>query len=38
MVSIIMPVYNASLYLKQSILSIQNQTFSDFELLLISKR
>lgn len=36
MVSIIMPVYNASLYLKQSILSIQNQTFSDFELLLIN--
>lgn len=34
-VSVIMPVYNAELYLKEAIDSILNQTFSDFEILII---
>ncbi|MCK5218360.1 glycosyltransferase [bacterium] len=34
-VSVVLPVYNAELYLKDSITSILNQTFRDFELLLI---
>lgn len=32
--SVIMPVYNAEKYLKESINSILNQTFTDFELLI----
>ena len=34
-VSVIMPVYNAEKYIKKTIESIINQTFSDFELLII---
>lgn len=33
--SVVMPVYNVEKYLVQSIESVLNQTFSDFELLLI---
>ena len=35
MISIITPVYNSKEYLNQSIVSVLNQTYSDFELLLI---
>ena len=35
-VSVILPVYNAEKYLKEAIDSILNQTFTDFELLLIN--
>ena len=35
-ISIIMPVYNAAPFLKQSIESILNQTFTDFELICIN--
>ena len=35
-VSVIMPVYNAEEYLEESIESILNQTFKDFELLIIN--
>ena len=36
-ISIVMPVYNASIgYLKESIDSVLNQTFGDFELLIIN--
>jgi glycosyltransferase involved in cell wall biosynthesis len=34
-VSVIMPFYNAARYLKQSVESILNQTFRDFEFILI---
>lgn len=34
--TVIMPVYNAELYLEESIESILNQTFSDFTLILIN--
>lgn len=34
-VSVIMPVYNGEKYLKESIESILNQTFSDFEFIII---
>ena len=34
-ISIIIPVYNAELYLRECIDSILSQNFSDFELLLI---
>ena len=34
-VSVIMPVYNAELYLKETINSILNQTYGDFEFLII---
>ena len=34
-VTVLMPVYNGEKYLKESIESILNQTFQDFELLLI---
>ena len=30
-VTVLMPVYNGEQYLKEAILSILNQTFSDFE-------
>ena len=33
-ISVILPVYNAELYLKEAIDSILNQTFGDFELLI----
>lgn len=35
LVSVLLPVYNAQRYLKAAIDSILNQTFSDFELLII---
>ena len=34
-ISVIMPIYNAGLYLQEAIDSILNQSFGDFELLLI---
>lgn len=34
-ISVIMPVYNKARYLKKSISSIINQTFNDFELIII---
>lgn len=34
-VSILMPTYNAEKYLRESVLSILNQTFQNFELLII---
>lgn len=34
-ISIIVPIYNSSIYLKRCIDSILNQTFKDFELLLV---
>jgi glycosyltransferase involved in cell wall biosynthesis len=36
LVSVIMPVYNSERYLREAIESILNQTFKDFELLLIT--
>ena len=33
--SVIMPIYNSELYLKQAIDSVLNQTFRDLELILI---
>ena len=35
-VSILMPVYNASLFLNDSIPSILRQSFSDFEFIVIN--
>ena len=36
MISIIVPIYNAELYLNRCIESILNQTFKDFELILVN--
>jgi glycosyltransferase involved in cell wall biosynthesis len=36
MVSVIMPVYRCEKYIKESIESILNQTFKDFELIIVS--
>ena len=36
MVSIILPVYNAEKYLQESIRSILNQTYAEFELIIIN--
>jgi glycosyltransferase involved in cell wall biosynthesis len=36
LVSVLLPVYNAQDYLKQSIDSILGQTFTDFELIIIN--
>jgi glycosyltransferase involved in cell wall biosynthesis len=35
-ISVVLPVYNAELYLEEAIASILNQTFNDFELLIIN--
>jgi glycosyltransferase involved in cell wall biosynthesis len=35
-ITVLLPVYNAALYLKEAIRSILNQTFTDFELLIIN--
>jgi len=34
-ISVVMPVYNAEKYIKESIESVLNQTFNDFELIII---
>ena len=34
-VTVFVPVYNAEKYIRQTIKSILNQTFKDFELLII---
>lgn len=36
MISIIVPIYNSDRYLRQCLESIQNQTFQDFEVILIN--
>ena len=36
MISVIVPVYNASKYINDCIDSILNQTYKDFELILIN--
>ena len=36
LVSVLMPVYNGEKYLREAIDSILNQTFSDFEFLIIN--
>lgn len=35
-ITVLMPVYNSEKYLKKSIESILNQTFTDFEFLIIN--
>ena len=35
-ISVIMPVYNAEKYLDESVLSILNQTFTDFEFIIVN--
>ena len=35
LISVLMPVYNCSKYIYNSTISILNQTFSDFELIII---
>ena len=35
-ISVIMPLYNAAKYLEESLRSIQNQTFTDYELICIN--
>jgi glycosyltransferase involved in cell wall biosynthesis len=35
-VSVVMPVFNAEAYLRQGLESILNQTFADFELIVIN--
>ena len=37
-ISVVMPVYNGEKYLKESIESILNQSFNDFELLIINDK
>jgi len=36
LVSVIIPIYNAQKYLEETILSVLNQTYEDFELLLVN--
>ena len=35
-ISIIIPVYNASKFLKKCLDSVENQTFKDYEVILIN--
>ena len=35
-ISVIVPVYNVEKYIEKCLLSIQNQTFTDFECLVIN--
>jgi len=35
-ISVVMPVYNGQRFLREAVESIQNQTFSDFELLILN--
>ncbi len=35
-ISVVMPVYNAEKYIKQAVESILNQSFSDFEFIIIN--
>ena len=35
-ITVLMPVYNGEKYLRESVDSILNQTFTDFELLIIN--
>ena len=37
-VAVLMPVYNSEKYLKESIESILNQTYSNFEFYIINKK
>ena len=34
--SVIMPLYNADVYLRESLDSVRHQTFADFELICIN--
>ena len=36
LLSVILPVYNAEKYIKESVYSVLNQTFSDFELIILN--
>ena len=36
--SVVMPVYNCELYIKEAIASVLNQTFTDFEFLIIDDK
>ena len=36
MISVVMPVYNGEPYLREAIESILNQTYSDFEFIIIN--
>ena len=36
LISVILPVYNAELYVRESIQSVLNQSFSDFELIVLN--
>ena len=35
-ISVILPVYNAKAYVREAVESILNQTFTDFELIIIN--
>ena len=35
-ISVIMPAYNASLYIKEAIESVLSQTYTDFEFIIIN--
>ena len=35
-ISLVMPVYNVEKYLKRALESVQNQTFKNFELIIVN--